>query len=447
MLLKIFIIILANTTVPMSEDDDYGIPRHMIHAFQIHRESKKDERLLEDDIDFTYYQRNFHVGSLVNFSVQSASPSLEPNDDNWNLIINPASFHIGQGARLCIDTVSIDPATVGVSSSNMTLFVSSDVNPDYTPVCPFISYKNPIITSLGLQIVGPSMLRFALVNHSDSEDFQESNADLHQMSINLFGKVELVSDQEQQLILQAKTQFIELEEKDAMYEDSEEDEDDYHDDEADKNEEDEQHNQSDHSAVDEETPKSETMNATKEKRKLSNITPEKAADKEAEEPVKLTKKQRKMLAKQKEIELQEAVAKENNHLKFSEKDKTEDLQEENRSLTKPRMLNGVLVQDIVHGTGVAVKVGRKVSIHYVGRLVDSDKVFDKNSSKSNPLTFRVGTGEVIKGLDRGIEKMRVGGERIIKIPSALAYGRKGSDKIPPNADLQFEVKIISSGGH
>lgn len=414
----------------MSEDDDYGVPRHMIHAFQIHREKSKDEES-EDDIDFTYYQRNFHVGSLVNFSVQSASPSLEPNDDDWNLIINPASFHIGQGARLCIDTISIDPASVGVDSSNMTLFVSSDVNPDYTPLCPFISYKNPTVTSLNLQIVGPSLLRFALVNHSDSEDFKESNADLHHMSINLFGKVELVSDQEQQVILQAKTQFIELEEKEATYEDSEE-----------ENDDDEQNNQSENEAANEISFEAETPNTSKDKRKLS-ITP----DKEGEEPVKLTKKQRKMLAKQKEKELQEAIAKENNHTKVSEKHEVEDVNEEKRSLTKPRMLNGVLVQDIVHGTGPIVKVGRKVSINYIGRFVDSDKIFDKNSSKSNPLTFRVGTGEVIKGLDRGIEKMRVGGERIIKIPSALAYGRKGSDKIPPNADLQFEVKIISSGGH
>jgi FKBP-type peptidyl-prolyl cis-trans isomerase len=425
----------------MSEDDDYGVPRHMIHAFQIHRENLKDEEF-EDDIDFTYYQRNFHVGSLVNFSVQSASPSLEPNDDDWNLIINPASFHIGQGARLCIDTVSIDPASVGVDSSNMTLFVSSDVNPDYTPLCPFISYKNPIVTSLNLQIVGPSLLRFALVNHSDSEDFKEIHTDLHHMSINLFGKVELVSDQEQQVILQAKTQFIELEEKEATYEDSEEGDDD-----DDDEDDDEQNNQSDNEAANEISFEAETLNTSKDKRKLSSTSIETFSDKEGEEPVKLSKKQRKMLAKQKEKELQEAVAKENNHSKVSEKHEDEDRHEDNRSLTKPRMLNGVLVQDIVHGTGAKVKVGRKVSINYIGRFVDSDKVFDKNSSKSNPLTFRVGTGEVIKGLERGIEKMRVGGERIIKIPSALAYGRAGSGKIPPNADLQFEVKIISSGGH
>jgi FKBP-type peptidyl-prolyl cis-trans isomerase len=425
----------------MSEDDDYGIPRHMIHAFQIHREKFKDEQL-EDEIDFTYYQRNFHVGSLVNFSVQSASPSLEANDEDWSLIINPASFHIGQGSRLCIDTVSIDPANVGMNSSNMTLFVSSDVNPDYTPLCPFISYKNPTVTSLGLQIVGPSLLRFALVNHSDSEDFQESNNDSHQMSINLFGRVELVSDEEQQVILQAKTRFLDLEEKEAAYEDSEGD------DELDKSEEDEQNYQRVHSPANQKSPKIETLNLDRDKRKLNKLSTETCVDEETEEPVKLTKKQRKMLAKQKETELQEALAKEHNHSKVSEKHKTEDPLEQKQSLTKPRMLNGVLVQDIVHGTGATVKVGRKVSIHYVGRLVHSDKIFDKNSSKSNPLTFRVGNGEVIKGLERGIEKMRVGGERILKIPSALAYGRKGSgDKIPPNADLQFEVKIISSGGH
>jgi len=73
-------------------------------------------------------------------------------------------------------------------------------------------------------------------------------------------------------------------------------------------------------------------------------------------------------------------------------------------------------------------------------------VFDKNHSKQHPLVFRQGTGEVIRGLERGLEGMKVGGERVINIPSKLGYGTKGAgDDIPPDSDLTFEVKLLKVG--
>ena len=52
-------------------------------------------------------------------------------------------------------------------------------------------------------------------------------------------------------------------------------------------------------------------------------------------------------------------------------------------------------------------------------------------------SFRLGKGEVIKGWDEGIVGMRVGGERKLTIPPAMAYGKKGTDGIPPNSTLIF----------
>lgn len=123
----------------------------------------------------------------------------------------------------------------------------------------------------------------------------------------------------------------------------------------------------------------------------------------------------------------------------------------NTSMTKKpyserRLAGGILVKDIIIGDGSQVKLGRRASILYTGSFPDG-KVFDKNQNRRSPLQFRVGTGEVIRGLERGLEGMRVNGERTIVIPPHLGYGKKGSGKvIPKNSTLVFHVNLISVGG-
>lgn len=168
-------------------------------------------------------------------------------------------------------------------------------------------------------------------------------------------------------------------------------------------------------------------------------------DDDAAPPQPLSKRQRKKLAQQKVKELKETVAKLNGHI---DNDGTIEIKEKkNRSITKERLVKGgVSVRDMLLGQGPAVKTGRKVGILYEGTLLDTGKVFDKKKNKSSPLLFRQGTGQVVRGLENGLEGMRVGGEREITIPPKMGYGTKGSGHvIPPDSTLVFKVQLLSVG--
>lgn len=89
------------------------------------------------------------------------------------------------------------------------------------------------------------------------------------------------------------------------------------------------------------------------------------------------------------------------------------------------------------GLGPACKPGDRVRIQYIGRTIKDNEMFDSGTSN-----FKLGAGEVIKGWDQGIEGMRVGGFRTLRIPAELAYGEKGAPpQIPPNADLEFDCEL------
>ena len=160
-----------------------------------------------------------------------------------------------------------------------------------------------------------------------------------------------------------------------------------------------------------------------------------------------SKKARKKLAKQKQIELEATLA--------NKRQKEEEIIEpysdtkeftKKKPLSDRRMSGGIVVKDIIIGGGPIVKVGRRIAILYEGKLADGT-VFDKKQNRKSPLEFRHGTGQVIKGLERGLEGMRAGGERTIIIPPSLGYGAKGAGgTIPGNATLTFNIYLISVGG-
>jgi FKBP-type peptidyl-prolyl cis-trans isomerase len=102
---------------------------------------------------------------------------------------------------------------------------------------------------------------------------------------------------------------------------------------------------------------------------------------------------------------------------------------------------GLIVQDVVVGTGASAAPGDVLVVHYVGQLEDGT-TFDSTQGRQ-PFTFRLGAGDVIAGWEQGLLGMQAGGRRLLVIPASLAYGAQGYGPIPPNATLIFEVELVS----
>ncbi|MFJ6778908.1 FKBP-type peptidyl-prolyl cis-trans isomerase [Streptomyces yangpuensis] len=102
------------------------------------------------------------------------------------------------------------------------------------------------------------------------------------------------------------------------------------------------------------------------------------------------------------------------------------------------------VRDLVVGDGAEAKPGRVVRVHYVGVTFASGREFDASWDRGEPFKFAVGGGRVIKGWDRGIRGMKVGGRREIVVPPRLGYGKQSpSPLIPPGSTLVFVVDLLS----
>ena len=108
-------------------------------------------------------------------------------------------------------------------------------------------------------------------------------------------------------------------------------------------------------------------------------------------------------------------------------------------------VNGLGVQTLTQGAGTAVTPSSTITVHYTGWLTNGT-IFDSNESPAVPATFPL--ANLIQGWKTGLLGLQIGGERRLFIPSNQAYGAAGrpmaTPPIPPNADLVFDIKLIST---
>ncbi len=101
------------------------------------------------------------------------------------------------------------------------------------------------------------------------------------------------------------------------------------------------------------------------------------------------------------------------------------------------------VTDITPGDGAEATAGKTVLVHYVGVAHSTGEEFDASYNRGEPLSFRLGVGQVIAGWDQGVQGMAVGGRRRLVIPPHLGYGDRGAGGvIEPGETLIFVVDLV-----
>src|SRR5213083_589562 len=101
------------------------------------------------------------------------------------------------------------------------------------------------------------------------------------------------------------------------------------------------------------------------------------------------------------------------------------------------------IEELAVGSGPEAAAGSDVDVHYVGVAWSTGRQFDASWDRGEPLSFRLGVGQVIPGWDQGVAGMRVGGRRRLTIPPDLAYGKRGAGGvIGPDETLVFVVDLV-----
>eukprot|EP00898_Chlorokybus_atmophyticus_P006349 jgi/Chlat1/6715/Chrsp50S06423 len=108
--------------------------------------------------------------------------------------------------------------------------------------------------------------------------------------------------------------------------------------------------------------------------------------------------------------------------------------------------SGLQYKDIVVGKGPSPRIGFQVAVNYVA-MVPNGQVFNSSLEAKRPYIIRIGTGQVIPGLDEGVQTMKVGGLRRLYIPGNMAFPKglgsaPGRPRVPPSSPVVFDVELL-----
>jgi peptidylprolyl isomerase len=103
----------------------------------------------------------------------------------------------------------------------------------------------------------------------------------------------------------------------------------------------------------------------------------------------------------------------------------------------------LVYQEFIEGDGEVAEDGDTVTIQYVGADYKAGENYDSSWGWDNPYVFTLGKGEVIDGLEQGVEGMAVGDRRELVIPPALANPTGKVSGIPEKETVIYVVDLLA----
>ncbi len=110
------------------------------------------------------------------------------------------------------------------------------------------------------------------------------------------------------------------------------------------------------------------------------------------------------------------------------------------NITTDACSSGLYYVEHNEGAGKKAFEGSLVMVKYKAKLLKSGKVFETTDGNSKELALN--QGYIMPGLIEGISKMKEGGKATLIIPSHLGYGPSGSQDVPPNTSLVYEIELV-----
>ncbi len=104
---------------------------------------------------------------------------------------------------------------------------------------------------------------------------------------------------------------------------------------------------------------------------------------------------------------------------------------------------GLKIYDEKVGSGKPAMIGTNLKVHYTGWLVSGRK-FGSSKDMGKPFEVVLGAGKMIKGWEQGLDGMREGGVRWLRVSPSMGYGATAFTMIPPNSTLVFRVELVES---
>jgi len=103
--------------------------------------------------------------------------------------------------------------------------------------------------------------------------------------------------------------------------------------------------------------------------------------------------------------------------------------------------SGLQFEDLQIGDGPVVGFNHWAVVDYStyledGTLVDSSHWYD------DPYGFLMGAGQVTPGWEEGVAGMMPGGVRRLMVPAALGYGEEGTEAIPANSNVIYDIEVL-----